>query len=114
MKVMSKICLALALLSACAGSMGSSWNGGIHARMRWSEEGGLRVAEVPDGGPAALAGLRPDDVILAIDSEPLEGRPMAQVVEMLRGPVGTTVILSVRRGTDLRTVEVERAPYQRE
>jgi carboxyl-terminal processing protease len=101
-----------AVLAACAGSMSSSWSGGIHARMGWSEEDGLRVAEVPQEGPAHRAGLRAHDRIVAIDSEPVAGRSMADVVEMLRGPVGTIVVLSVLRGSESHTLEIDRAPYQ--
>ena len=101
--------LACALaLAACS----PDWTGGIHARMGWSESTGLRVVEVPDEGPAAEAGLRAGDVITTIDGEDVQGLPMREVVERLRGPVGSHVALGILRSGERRTVRVERAPYQ--
>ena len=56
--------LVLALALGC----GLGPVGGIHARMGYSEESGLRVIDVPEG-PAQDAGLRVGDYILAIDGE---------------------------------------------
>lgn len=94
-------------LSACA----SGWSGGIHARLAFSETHGLRVLEVPPDSAAARAGLAVGDRIVAIDDEPVEGRPMSDVVRALRGDVGTRVRLRIMRGIIPRTIEVERAPY---
>ena len=100
--------LSLVLLCACGAG---SWEGGIHARMGHSEEGGLRVFEVPPDGPAARAGLEAGDVILAIDGTEIVGMTPAQIAERLRGPVGTTVELRVERAGRTLTLSVERAPY---
>lgn len=100
--------LALAVgAAACAGG----WSGGIHARLAFSETHGLRVIEVPPDSAAARAGLRAGDRIFAIDDEPVEGRPMNDVVRALRGEVGTRVRLTILRGIVRQTIEVERAPY---
>ena len=98
----------LALLCACGAG---SWDGGIHARMGYSEGGGLRVFEVPPDGPAARAGLEVGDVIVAIDATEVGGLRPPQIAERLRGPVGTRVELRVVRGGRTLTVSVERAPY---
>lgn len=95
-------------LAACGSG---SWEGGIHARMGWSESGGLRVIEVPEG-PAREAGLEVDDVIVAIDGVPIDDLPQREVVAMLRGPVGTLVQLTVRRGDEEIDLELDRAPYE--
>ena len=100
--------LTLAWASAGCGA-GADWPGGIHARMGWSDSG-LRVVEVPEG-PARRGGLSPGDQIAAIDGIPVTGRPMEEVVHMLRGEVGTTVELSVLREGQRLNLQIERAPY---
>ena len=85
--------------------------GGIHARMRWSETGGLVVLDVPPG-PSEQAGLKTGDRILAIDGVPTRTLAMREAVNRLRGPVGSTVELKVLRQHETpHRVTVSRAPY---
>ena len=100
-------CVSIApLFLACAGS------GGIHARMAYSEEGGLRVVDVPPG-PAEDAGLLLDDRIASIDGESVRGMNMLDIVERLRGRVGSEVEIEVIRNGEYRVLVVERAAYER-
>ncbi|WP_066639631.1 S41 family peptidase [Desulfolucanica intricata] len=55
------------------------------------------VEEVFSGSPALNAGLRAGDVIIKVESKDVFGLPLADVVEMIRGPEGTTVNLTVLR-----------------
>ena len=95
------------LLLGCASPVG-----GIHARMGYSESGGLRVVEVPEG-PASQAGLREGDRIVSIDGDPVRSMVLEDVVERLRGPIGSEVELEVVRDGELVTLLVARAPYDR-
>src|SRR5579863_5493595 len=53
------------------------------------------------GSPAFRAGLRPGDVILKVDEKPTDGLTSERVAEMLKGPKGTVVQVSVsREGSD--------------
>ena len=52
------------------------------------------------GGPAAAAGLKPGDRILAIDGASVKGLALTDVVAKIRGEAGTTVDLFVQRDTD--------------
>src|SRR5438094_514871 len=63
------------------------------------ENGQLKVISPQDGSPAALAGVGPGDVIFAIDKDPVYDLTLAEAEQKLRGPVGSEVKLTVRRGT---------------
>jgi len=53
------------------------------------------------GSPAFHAGLRPGDIILKVDAKPTEGLASDRVAEMLKGPKGTVVRVTVgREGSD--------------
>ncbi len=107
------LALALALALAACAHAGGEWPGGIGAVLRFrAAEGVLQVAEAPEGGAAARAGVVVGDVVVAIDGEPVAHLSTEAVVTRLRGQVGTRVVLRVRRGLDAREVTVERAPYR--
>ncbi len=49
------------------------------------------------GSPAYKAGIRPGDVILAVDDKPVEGLSLAEIADMLKGPRGTRVKVTIGR-----------------
>ncbi len=56
------------------------------------------VITVPfPGGPAAEAGLRSGDVVVAVDGESVEGLEAGEVIARIRGPADTEVLLTVER-----------------
>src|SRR5207247_3079937 len=57
----------------------------------------FRIAAVMPQGPAARAGLKPEDTIVAIDGVSIVGRAQAEVIHLLRGPVASTVAVRVTR-----------------
>ncbi|MFE0653631.1 S41 family peptidase [Streptomyces sp. NPDC059534] len=61
---------------------------------------GVRVTRVQDGGPAARAGLRAGDRLVAVDGRPVEGLSVSEVVSLLRGDgvPGSSVVLRLERG----------------
>ena len=87
--------------------------GGIHARLGYSEEQGLRVLDAPVGGAAARAGLREGDRIIAIDNEPVREMAASEVVNHLRGPVGSKVQLDAVRDGEIKAFVIPREPYDR-
>jgi membrane-associated protease RseP (regulator of RpoE activity) len=70
----------------------------------------VRVSAVVPGSRAARAGLRPGDVILSIDEEPVAAA--AQARSLLRGPAGIEAILEIRRGRRTRRMAVAREPHR--
>ncbi|MBV9604747.1 MAG: S41 family peptidase [Solirubrobacterales bacterium] len=74
-----------------------------------AEPGGLRVVRVFEGSPAAHAGLRPGDLVLKVGSTSLADQAENLGAELIRGPVGTMVQLTFRRGDVEHGVAIERA-----
>jgi carboxyl-terminal processing protease len=65
------------------------------------ENGAVKVISPIDDTPAAHAGIKPGDLILAIDGRPVSELTLSEAVEKLRGTIGTSVKLMIRReGTD--------------
>lgn len=51
------------------------------------------------GAPAEKAGIKPNDIIMAIDGKTIQGWNTQQVVNKIRGKKGTEVVLTIKRGT---------------
>lgn len=65
------------------------------------EKGVVKVVSPIDDTPAAKAGLQTNDYITHIDGDPIMGRSLNDAVEDMRGPVGTTIVITVvREGVD--------------
>jgi carboxyl-terminal processing protease len=65
------------------------------------QDGTVKVVSPMDGTPAAEAGMQSGDFITAVDGQSLQGLTLDQAVEMMRGPVGAEVTLTVvREGID--------------
>jgi carboxyl-terminal processing protease len=85
------------------------------------EFGGLGIEVTMDGGfvkvispiddtPAAQAGVRAGDLITQIDHESVMGLALSEAVDRMRGPVGTDITITIRRGNkDSFDVSLKRA-----
>jgi carboxyl-terminal processing protease len=66
-----------------------------------SQQGGIpKVISPIDDTPAARAGIQPGDLIVAIDGQATHAEDLAKIVRLLRGKPGTTVRLTISRGTN--------------
>lgn len=57
--------------------------------------------------PAAKAGIKSGDVILAVDGKSTEGLSLTEVVLLVRGPTGTTVKLLIQHEGETTPVEID-------
>ena len=62
------------------------------------EGGYVKVVSPIDDTPAAKAGIKPNDLIVALDGKPVRGMSLAKAVEHMRGKVGEKIVLTIRRG----------------
>lgn len=87
--------------AAFAESLDGRWTGvGLWARR--GDEGRIEVDRVQPAGPAARAGVRAGDRLLSVDGRAVTGLPVTEVVTLLRGAAGTSVVLNLSRdGADL-------------
>ena len=61
------------------------------------ESGVIRVIAPIDDTPAANAGIKAGDYIVRIDGVQVQGKSLTEAVKLMRGPVGTSIKLTVRR-----------------
>jgi serine protease Do len=65
----------------------------------------VEVVDVVDGSPAAAAGLRPEDLIVDLNGQPVEG--VDDLQRLMAGElIGEQVVLNTVRGGRLRSVEL--------
>ncbi|WP_217142833.1 S41 family peptidase [Streptomyces sp. AC627_RSS907] len=87
---------------------------GVGLSARRERDGRIEVTKVRSGSPAADAGIREGDRLRSVDGRKVDGRPVTEVVSLLRGdaedePAGTVVRLGLERGTRAWTESVRRA-----
>ncbi|MFB7935282.1 S41 family peptidase [Streptomyces sp. NPDC056039] len=87
---------------------------GVGLWARSERDGRIEVTKVRSGSPAAGAGIRPGDLLRSVDGEKTDGRPVTEVVSLLRGDAGgatagTTVRLGLERGTRAWSETLRRA-----
>jgi carboxyl-terminal processing protease len=70
------------------------------------ENGLVKVVSPIDDTPAFRAGLQPNDLITHLNSEAVSGLTLNEAVEKMRGPAGTDIKVTVRRGETGEPFEV--------
>ena len=61
------------------------------------EAGVVKVISPIDDTPAEKAGIKAGDYIVKIGEDQVQGKSLMEAVKLMRGPVGTTINLTVRR-----------------
>ena len=71
-----------------------------------TEAGLTHVVEVMLGTPAAEQGLQVGDLLTHADHQPLGGLDGNDVVDRLRGPTGSSVVLTLQRGVPAQVLDI--------
>ena len=61
------------------------------------ESGVVKVISPIDDTPAEKAGIKAGDYIVKIGNEQVQGKSLMEAVKLMRGPVGTSIKLTIRR-----------------
>jgi carboxyl-terminal processing protease len=61
------------------------------------EAGVVKVISPIDNTPASKAGLKAGDYIIKIENEQVQGKSLMEAVDLMRGPVGSSIEITVRR-----------------
>lgn len=82
---------------------------GIGISLRpFSDARALLINDVVEGGPAARAGLRNGDEIMAINGEPTDTFNSEKAAERIRGQAGTMLSLKIKRAATLKEMMIQR------
>jgi C-terminal peptidase prc len=72
-------------------------------------EDGDFVIEAPiENSPAERAGLHPGDIVIAVDGDSIVGIELQASIRKIKGPAGSTVELTITRGTEVKKIMVVR------
>lgn len=67
----------------------------------------INVVSPIKNSPAERAGILPNDLIIAVDGESIQGLSSSEAVLLIRGEKGTTVTLSIKRGGTAEPVDMK-------
>ncbi len=70
------------------------------------EDGYVKIISPIDGSPAAEAGLQSGDIILKLGNVPVKGMTLNEAIEIMRGPKGSKIELSIGRPGESQPFEV--------
>jgi carboxyl-terminal processing protease len=70
------------------------------------QDGFVRVIAPMDGTPAMEAGVEAGDFITAVDGEALLGLTMERAVDLLRGPVGSDIVVTIVRENEVEPFDI--------
>ena len=68
------------------------------------EAGVVKVITPIDDTPAAKAGVKAGDYIVKIDDTQVQGKSLMEAVKLMRGPVGSTIKLTIRRKGERKAI----------
>ena len=69
------------------------------------ESGVVKVITPIDDTPASRAGIKSGDYIVKINEEQVQGKSLTEAVELMRGPIGSEINLTIRRKNTKKALE---------
>jgi len=87
---------------------------GIGITFSTNEDNYLFIVSTVEGGPAETAGLRAGDIILMVDGVSYTGDEMNEAGAHMRGPAGTSVVVTILRDGEISDFEIVRASVIRQ
>jgi carboxyl-terminal processing protease len=69
------------------------------------ESGVVKVISPINDTPAADAGIKSGDYIVRINDQQVQGKTLTEAVELMRGPVGSEIKLTIRRRNEKKALE---------
>ncbi len=92
----------------------NTWVGSADAVFRYrAKDKSTIVYEVRPQSASETAGLKRGDRVLAVDGEDVTNASHEAVRDAIRGPVGSNVLLTIKRGTEVLELQVERRPIRK-
>lgn len=86
---------------------------GIGVQIRQIEETGeIEAVSVFSGSPAEAAGMRRGDVFLEVEGQSVAGLTTSELANLVRGPAGTPVNITIRRGEQIINLTIVRAKLE--
>lgn len=70
------------------------------------ENGFVKVITPMDGTPADKSGIEPGDLIIKLDDKPVKGLSLTEAVNLMRGPKGSKIVLTVVREGVMKPFEL--------
>ena len=80
---------------------------GVGILLRYDDKRQLMIANPLEGGPAARAGVQPNDRIIEVNGMPTAGWTLNKAVETITGPAGKQVVMKLRRGEGELATDLE-------
>jgi carboxyl-terminal processing protease len=69
------------------------------------EAGVVKVIAPIEDTPASKAGIKSGDYIVRIDGEQVQGKSLMEAVKLMRGPIGTSIKLTIRRKNNKKALD---------
>ncbi len=70
------------------------------------EDGYVKIISPIDGSPAKEAGLQSGDLIIKLGNTPVKGMTLNEAIDIMRGPKGTEILLTIGRPGESQPFEV--------
>lgn len=70
------------------------------------EDGFVKVISPIDGTPAMRAGVKAGDLVIRLDEKPVKGMTLHDAVKIMRGKIGTDIVLTIIREGEERPLKI--------